>query len=200
MKSLRFLKVALVAMLAGVIVASCGGSKMVTQQQKQASNRGAKLDKEECEALAMSATKTWRAYGNGVSQKEAFAKSIAELDAKTRLARQLEEQINGLIRTFNQQHEAGAGDGSATSLSGKSTEIQEGYVDKLLSNVRIICNNTYVKENGDFNVYVCVEMSEEGITAIHKKLTDDKKLSIDFAEDQFKKDMAKAKEDFRSNQ
>jgi hypothetical protein len=73
-------------------------------------------------------------------------------------------------------------------------------VDKLLSNVRTICNNTYAKENGDFNVYVCVEMSEEGITAIHKKLTEDQKLSIDFAEDQFKKDMAAAKEDFRSNQ
>jgi outer membrane protein assembly factor BamE (lipoprotein component of BamABCDE complex) len=199
MKSLRFLIVALAATLVGAAIASCS-TKMVTPQQKQASNRGAKLDKEECEALAMAATKTWRAYGNGVSAKEAFANSIAELDAKTRLSRQLEEQINGLIRTFNQQHEAGAGSGSATSLTGKSTEIQEGYVDKLLSNVRTICNNTYVKENGDFNVYVCVEMSEEGVTAIHKKLTDDKKLSIDFAEDQFKKDMAKAKEDYRSNQ
>jgi hypothetical protein len=32
------------------------------------------------------------------------AKDIAELNAKARLARQLEEQINSLIRTFNQQH------------------------------------------------------------------------------------------------
>jgi hypothetical protein len=147
--------------------------------------------------MAIASTTAWRASGNGVSAKESFARSIAELDAKTRLARQLEEQINGLIRTFNQQHESGAGAASATSLVGKNTEIQEGYVDKLLSNVRTICNNSYVKENGDFNVYVCVEMSEQGLTAIHKKLTEDQKLSIDFAEDQFKKDMAKAKEDFR---
>ncbi|GHT74079.1 hypothetical protein FACS189456_5200 [Bacteroidia bacterium] len=192
----QYLKLALAAVTAGVIVTSCGsGSKMTTPQQKQSANRGAKLEKEECEVLAMQSSKNWRASGNGVSAKEAFAKSQAELNAKARLARQLEEQINSLVRTFNQQHEAE----SASSLVGKSTQIDEGYVDKLLNNVKPICSNTYVKEDGSFNVYVCVEMSEESLTAIHKKLTADQKLSIDFAEHQFKQDMAKAKADYREN-
>ncbi|GHT14027.1 hypothetical protein AGMMS4956_11120 [Bacteroidia bacterium] len=192
----QYLKFALVAVTAGVIATSCGsGSKMTTPQQKQSANRGAKLEKEECEALSMKDSKNWRASGNGVSTKEAFAKSMAELNAKARLARQLEEQINSLVRTFNQQHEA---DG-ASSLVSKSTEIAEGYVDKLLTNVKTICSNTYVKADGSFNVYVCVEMSEESLTAIHKKLTADQKLSIDFAEHQFKKDMEKAKADYREN-
>jgi hypothetical protein len=192
----QYLKFALVAVTAGAMVASCGGgSKMTTPQQKQAANRGAKLEREECEALAMQSSKNWRASGNGVSDKEAFAKSMAELNAKARLARQLEEQINSLVRAFNQQHEAG----NAAALVGKSTEIAEGYVDKLLTNVKTICSNTYVKENGDFNVYVCVEMGEENLSAIHKKLTADQKLSIDFAEHQFKQDMEKAKAEYRDN-
>jgi hypothetical protein len=78
-------------------------------------------------------------------------------------------------------------------------QFNKGYVDKILSNVRTICNNTYVKPDGSYNVYVCVEMGEQGLSAIHKKLTDDQKLSIDYAEAQFIKDMSKAKEDFRDN-
>jgi hypothetical protein len=191
-----YLKIAIMAGAAAIIAAGCASSKSVTSQQKQAANRGVKLEKEECEELAYKADKTWRAYGNGVSPKESFAKGLAEIDAKTRLARQLEEQINGLIRNFNQQHEAGG----TQDLVGKGTEIQEGYVDKILTNVRTICNNSYVKEDGSYNVYVCVEMSEDGISAIHKKLTQDQKLSIDFAEHQFKQDMEKAKEEYKNRQ
>jgi hypothetical protein len=66
--------------------------------------------------------------------------------------------------------------------------------------VKTICSNTYVKEDGSYNVYVCVEMGEESLSRVHKKLTDDQKLSIDFAEQQFKKEMEKAKEDYRNRQ
>jgi hypothetical protein len=189
--------IAAMAIAASVLVSSCGTSNVAkTPQQKASAARGVQLEKEECEELALKESKGWRSSGNGASAKEAFAKSIAELNAKTRLARQLEEQINTLIRSFNQQHESG----NATALTGKSSEIAEGYTDKLLTNVRTICSNTYVKEDGTYNVYVCVEMSEEGLAPIRKALTEDQKLSIDFAEDQFKKEMEKAKEDFRNRE
>ncbi|MDR2362509.1 MAG: hypothetical protein LBD91_07250 [Prevotellaceae bacterium] len=191
----NYLKHALVAIIAGVIVSSCGSTKTAkTLEQKAAIERGVKLDKEECEELALKASKDWRASGNGVSPKESFARNLAELDAKARLARQLEEQINSLIRVFNQQHEADR----TQDLVDKGTGISEGYADQLLSNVKTICSNTYVKEDGSYNVYVCVEMGEETLSRIHKKLTDDQKLSIDFAEHQFKQEMEKAKEEYRN--
>ena len=193
----NYLKLALVAIVAGALFSACGSAKTAkTPEQKAAANRGVKLEKEECEELAMRESKNWRASGNGVSAKESFARNLAELDAKARLARQLEEQINSLIRAFNQQH-AAAG---AQDLVGKDTGITEGYADQLLSSVKTICSNTYAKEDGSYNVYVCVEMGEESLSRIHKKLTDDQKLSIDFAEHQFKQDMEKAKEDYRSRQ
>jgi hypothetical protein len=193
----KILKFAVIAMVASVVFSACGSSKVAkTPEQKAAANRGMKLDKEECEELAMRESKNWRAAGNGVSAKEAFARDIAELNAKTRLARGLEEQINSLIRTFNQQHAAG----NAQDLVGKDTGIAEGYADQLLSNVKVVCSNTYVKEDGSYNVYVCVEMGEESLSRIHKKLTDDQKLSIDFDEHQFKQDMEKAKEEHRNRQ
>jgi hypothetical protein len=193
----NYLKLALMAIVAGAVLSACGSSNVAkTPEQKAAANRGVKLEKEECEELAIQESKNWRAAGNGTSAKEAFAKDIAELNAKARLARQLEEQINALIRTFNQQHAAG----NAQDLVGKDTGIAEGYADQLLSNVKVVCSNTYVKEDGSYNVYVCVEMGEETLSRIHKKLTDDQKLSIDFAEHQFKQDMEKKKEEYRSRQ
>jgi hypothetical protein len=193
----NYLKFALVAIVAGVIVASCGSSKKArTPEQKAASERGEQRDKEECQQLALQEGKNWRASGNGVSSNEDFAISIAELNAKTRLARRLEEEINALISSFNQRHVSG----EKSSEVGKASSISVGYADQLLSNVKTICSNTYVKEDGSYNVYVCVEMGEETLSRIHKKLTDDQKLSIDFAEYQFKQEMEKAKEDYRHRQ
>jgi hypothetical protein len=192
-----YLNLALVAIVAGLLCSACGSSKKAkTPEQKIAMDRGVKMDKEECEELALKASKTWRASGNGVSDKESFAHSLAELNAKARLARQIEEQINSLVRAYNQQHEAAG----TQALAGKSTEIAEGYADQLLSNVKTICNNTYVRQDGSFNVYVCVEMSEESLSRIHKKLTDDQKLSIDFGEHLFLQEMEKKKEEYRNRQ
>jgi hypothetical protein len=202
----NYLKFALVAIVAGALFTACGSTKTArTPEQKTAMNKGVKSEKEECEQLALQESKNWRASGNGVSPQESFARSIAELDAKARLARQLEEQIHSLIRSFSQQHtvyEKGD-DGrmkTKTETVSKSTGINEGYADQLLSNVKTICSNTYVKDDGSYNVYVCVEMGEETLSRIHKKLTDDQKLSIDFAEYQFKQEMEKAKEDYRNRQ
>jgi len=191
----KYLKFAVMAIAVSVAAMSCGSSKKAkTPAQKEAVSRGVKLEAEACEKLSMEKTADWRASGNGVSPKESFAKNIAELNAKARLARQLEEQINSLVRAFNQQHEAGG----VQDFSAKATGIDEGYADQLLTNVKTICSNTYVKADGSYNVYVCVEMGEQNLSAIHKKLSADKKLSIDFAEQQFKKEMEKAKEDYRN--
>jgi hypothetical protein len=192
----NYLRFALVAIMAGMLITACVSSKKAkTPEQKAALDRGVQMNKEECEELALKDVKTWRASGNGVSPKESVARNFAELDAKARLARQMEEQINSLIRNFQQQHEAT----NIIDLAGKASLIEESYVEKLLTNVKTICNNTYVKNDGTYNVYVCVEMSEENLASIHKKLTDDKKLSIDFAEHQFKQEMEKAKKDYRKN-
>jgi len=190
------MKIAVMAMAAGVLFTACGSTnKATTPAQKSASARGAKLEKEECEEKAMESVKAWRASGNGTSPKEAFARSMAELNAKTRLAQQLEEEMEGLRTSFGRQHEAGG----AQELVGGLGNLETGYVSKLLTNVKTICSNTYVKPDGTYNVYVCVEMGEEALSAIHKKLSDDQKLSIDYDEHRFKQEMVKARENYRSN-
>jgi gluconate kinase len=171
MKTLRCVNLVLAGAMAGVMLAGCGSLKKVPQ--------------DECQKLAMKATDTWRASGTGNSTKERLALNSAGLDARTNLARQLTLQIRARIRNFDQQHEE-AGNVDAV---GKTTELQQEDVNQSLSNVRTICSNTYQEKNGSYKVYVCVEMDEQGLAAIHKKLTQAKKLSIDYDEHNFIKDM-----------
>jgi hypothetical protein len=200
--------IAVLAIFVGLMTTSCGSSKKAskgyaanqtkpsTVPQAEAANRGLKLVKEECEELAIEATSNLREAGNGVSDKESFAVNLALLDARSKLAQQLEVLVNGLIRSFDQQH---AGDKEFSSVA-KASQLQQGYFEQFLTNTRAVCKNTYVKEDGKYNVYVCIEMGEQQIKAMYKKLSDDKKIAIDFAEKQFMDELNKAKEDFRQQQ
>jgi hypothetical protein len=200
--------IAITAIFAGVMITGCVGSKKAatgyaveqkkpsTVEQAQAANRGLKLVKEECEELALEATANIREAGNGVSDKEAFALNLALLDARSKLSQQLEVSVNGMIRKFNQQHEADK-DFASTAKAG---EVQQAYFEQFLTDTRLICKNTYVKEDGKYNVYVCIEMDEQKKRSMYKKLSDDKKIAIDFAEKQFLDELDKAKEDFRQQQ
>jgi hypothetical protein len=190
------------------MVTGCGGGKKAsrgyayeqkkpsTEAQATAANRGLKLQKEECEDLALEETSSLRESGNGISDKESFAVNLALLDARAKLAQQLEVMVNGLIRNFNQQHEASGGFASLA----KASQIQQGYFEQFLANTRPICKNIYVKEDGKYNVYVCIEMDEQQKKAMYSKLSSDRKIAIDFAEKQFMDELNKAKEDFRRQQ
>ncbi|MDR0863418.1 MAG: hypothetical protein LBO74_00620 [Candidatus Symbiothrix sp.] len=158
-----------------------------SSSQKTASERGIKQKQEECQKMAVEQTKGWRASGNGLSPKESFAINLATLDARSNLSEQIRIQVEGLIQAFNQQHSANG----AIDLVGKESQIQKGYFDELLAGSKVICQNTYVKKDGSYNAYVCIEMSDDSSTAIYKKLSNDKKLSINLAEPEFKKELEK---------
>jgi hypothetical protein len=203
----KLLRIAAVAALASLTMVGCKSNKHagyapppqlepVTTAQQQAASRGLKLQAEECEELALEAGKNYRESGNGVSDKESFATNLALLDARSKLAQQLEVLVNGLVQNFNQQH----GAAQAYASVDKASQIQRAYFEQFLTNTRPIRKNTYVKEDGRYNVYVCVELSEQEARIMHKKLSEDKKISIDFAEHQFMQELEKAKEDYRQKQ
>jgi len=203
MKKLKFVAIIGIMIMAGACKSSQKADyngvqqKPTTAVQKDAANRGVKVQKEECEELAMADSPNLRDAGNGISDKESFATNLALLDARSKLAQRLEMLINGLTRKFNQQHEAGTTDLSSAAKEG---QIQQGYFEQLLSNTKQICKNTYVKEDGRYNVFVCVEMDVNAQKAMHKKLTNDKMLQIDYKEYQFLQDLEKAQKEYQQKQ
>ncbi len=203
----NLLKIIVMVAVVAIATTGCKSSKQTTgynpeqkapttTAQQQSANRGVKLQKEECEEMALEESKNLRESGNAIGDKEAFTTNLALLDARAKLAQQLEAMVNGLIRRFDQQHEAG----KDLSSSGKGTQIQQSYFEQFLTNTRPICKNTYVKEDGKYNVYVCIEMNEQTQRAMYKKLSEDQKVAVDFEESQFLKELQKAKDDFREQQ
>jgi hypothetical protein len=208
MKTKRIFNAIAIISITCIVAIGCGSTRKVTSgyvsnqtkpatdAQATAANRGLKIQREECEEIAMEATDKMRAAGNAQSDSEPFATNLAMLDARSNLAQQLEVLVMGMIRNFNQQHQAGEG---FTSVA-KAGQFQQGYFEQILTNTRQIAKNTYVRENGAYNVYVCVEMSEQQQRAVHKKLTDDQMIGIDYQEHLFMDDMVKAKEEYRQRQ
>ena len=166
----------------------------VTAAQAQSANRGVKLEKEECEEKALEQVANMRESGNAISENESFGVNLALLDARAKLSQQLEGMVNGMIRSFDEQHASGQ---NAGSYAGKGTQVQQAYFEQFLTNTRPICKNTYVREDGRYNVYVAIEMGEPEQKAMYNQLKKDEKMAIDFDEAQFLKELQAAKEEYR---
>jgi len=193
-----YVLIACIAILGSVTLSGCKSKQILTPAQKEAVGEGRiKKERDECQQLALNAKgETLRAWGEGVSSKESFATNLAELDARTKIARQLEITMEALIKNFNTQHSK---DG-VLDESGKAVELQEGYVNKMLTGTVPICSNAYVLPNGNNQVYVCVEMAEEKVQELVKQLSKETKMDIDFAEHNFRKEMEEARERFNQSQ
>ena len=165
-----------------------------TPQQAASANRGVKQEKEECEEKALEQAAGIRESGNAISENESFGVNLALLDARAKLSQQLEVMVNGMIRSFDQQHASGQ---TGSSYAGKGTSVQQAFFEQFLANTRPICKNTYVREDGRYNIYVTVEMGEPEQKAMFNQLKKEEKMAIDFEEHQFLKDLQAAKEDFR---
>jgi hypothetical protein len=134
-----------------------------------------------------------RASGNAVADREQFAINQALLQARTELGRQLQTMVEAFMRIYDQEH--GAGRDANASVNSARESIQ-GYVNQAVGNSRPICQNAY-DQNGRFNVYVAVEMPlEQAARNIHRRLTQDQIISIDFQESQFLKDLETARKQF----
>ena len=190
--------IACIAILGLFTFSSCKTKQTLTPAQKEVMETSrVKKERDECQQLALNAKgETLRAWGEGVSSKESFANNMAELDARTKIARQLETGINALVRSFNMQHSK---DG-VLDEAGKAQELQEGYVGRVLTGTIPICSNAYVLPNGNIQTYVCVELSGEKVQEMVKKLSKETKLNIDFSERNFLKEMEKEREKFNRSQ
>ena len=207
MKRLNILTIAVLAAILGFGFTGCGGKRQAaapgypahttaptTAAQAQAADRGVLVQQEPCEAMAFEPVDSFRESGIGLSDRESFATDLALLNARARMAQRLTTSVSGMIRNFNQQYGAGADQWASVEKAGG---LQQAYFEQFLTNTKQICKNTYVRQDGRYNVYVCIEMNDNEILEMHKKLTDDKMLQIDFSESQFQREMAKEREDYR---
>lgn len=155
-------------------------TKPTNDVQSAAANRGVKLEVEECEELASDLTaENPREFGNGVSSKESFATNLALLDARSKMAQRIKTYVQGAIVSSGGQTQ------SPESLSTLEGMVQTAKWEEYVANTRVIKKNTYIKENGQYNVYVCIEMPKEELKKLYDTLSQEKIISAQISEQMF---------------
>jgi hypothetical protein len=183
----------------GAVTACKSKKQVLTPAQREATNTGrVKLEQDECQKLAFQGkSDVLRAWGEFISRdSESFANDQAELAARTKIARQVEMSMESMISNYNEQYSKSG----ARDASGKAQQLQQGYVNRVLTGSVPICSNTYVLPTGEFQAYVCVELSADKVQAVVKQLSAEAKLDIDFAEHNYRQEMEKAREQFNQSQ
>jgi len=167
----------------------------------QNTSRGVKLEKEECEEMALQMNTNPRASGSGTSSSEAIAFNTAKLQARNELAAQLAAEISGIVKHHAEQYQFAH---TTASLERDSMVIVQ-KVSQILTKTVPICKNTYQQPDGSVKVYVCMEMDLNNQRKAYKELKEEGvfdngtgKKDIDLNEAAFLIELAKAREEYNA--
>lgn len=179
-------------------LSSCGSSKKVADPNPGVKEPGrVKLEKEECEEMAMDAKEFLRGYGIGVSADKTFARDIASTNARNELVNQVQSSVANTLERYNQQHQVSGKEGLTREEVQRVKGMVKSMAEETLTGARVICSNTYMKGN-DYEVHVCIELTGENfVSKVAQKISSDEKLKIDFEAERFKDEFNKDLEEYR---
>ena len=181
-----FLGIAMISL----IVASCGSSKEVAQQQNQPSSTP-------CQNCT-SSKGNFKYMAQTVAESEydiQAARIFAEQNARDGIQAQIESVVQRSVDQFTQQHR----DDSNVKNIAKGTIQSVGVIKGKLKNTPVTCWDAQPSKltPGKISVYVCIEYSGEDVyNTVVNTMSADTELKIDFKQEQYKNDFYKALEDY----
>lgn len=153
-----------------VTAASCGSSK----------NKEIEIP---CSTAKMSKKQgIMRASQSAIHSHESESREIALLNAKRRLASNLESRIKSVVDKYGQTREISGVSEFNQKIEGLTREV----VNKRLSWVEIICEKVMLTKDDKYKTYVAVEMNIENVLAdLDSQISNDKKLRQDYDKKKF---------------
>ncbi|MDR1416106.1 MAG: hypothetical protein LBJ57_01645 [Prevotellaceae bacterium] len=189
----NYFLVATVAIAAGVMVTSCGGSKASLQS---ATSQQA-VEQDVCEKM-QEEKPTLRAVGIGQHFKESTARNIAEAQARAQFARSLATKVKTSTSEEAVGYEVYSGDvATGNSVSDQGSKVND-FVDAVANEVVAgtvpIKISKYILPNKQYKVYVCLEyqkgvseLAAEVAKRVEQKIPDEQKLKMNFEFEQYRK-------------
>jgi hypothetical protein len=153
---------------------------------------GLKREKEECDQFADEPNSPYRSSGIGVSREESQAENMALGDARAKLAGVLAAHAVEALTKFNQEYQKE----DQRSFDMKQQMSQKVYYEKFLTGTPRRCKNTYDQADGTVKVTVAVELDDGRMSQIHKQISKDAKMDIDFSEHIFMEEMKEMRQQF----
>lgn len=116
----------------------------------------------------------FRATGKGSSSKDAIAQSKAEMDARTGLAQQLQTTIQVVTDNYSKDVQ---GAHVNEAIERFETLVRE-VTNTTLADIRIIGREMFLNADGQYTVYVAMEINKSAMYRTMKKLAKaDERLS-----------------------
>jgi hypothetical protein len=186
---------AALAVILGVMMASCGSSKA-----SQSSVAGAKeIQQNVCEEYQQASPAT-RAVGTGTHFKESTARNIAEVQARAQFARAIASAITTSTSEEAMGYEQYSGDvksgDKVTDQGSKVNDLAQGIAKETIANTVVVKTVKFLLPNNQYEVWVCVEY-QQGVEAlasnvakkVQQRISDDDKMKMNFEFDQYRKRM-----------
>lgn len=173
MKKLSYLLSTLLVLL---LFTNCGGTKVATGDVKV---------NVPCSGPEFRTDKGYfRAHAMGLSTDMSIAKKKAMSNARTELA----GAINAKVKSVTDHYASSYQQGEQEEAKSRYQQLTRTVVEQELTGLRVICEETMRSSDGNYKVYVAVELSGEDIASkLANRIKNDEKLRIDFEYEKFKK-------------
>lgn len=145
---------------------------------------------------------TTRAWGVGEAADQAFARSIAELEARRQYAATIGTIVDGAVKRSDDAVGQAAGTEKKTVRVNDETNTRTQYVQNIIDNIAVsgtvvINTDTYKTKNGQYRVYTCIEfmgdemdlandLAKEYAREIEKQVPDEVRADHDKRINEFK--------------
>ena len=176
------------------------GTVQTVNAQEDVYGKEMKLTEAESYALKKPGT---RAAGKGVSSRESVAVQVARTQARAAFAEAISSAVNSALKISDFDVSQYAGDdeeGHEVSDGAEKTNTMIKSVSKqVIENTQVVKTNKFFnKKTRKYTVFVCLEyngdiakLSEEVANKVSQKISDEKRMKIDFELENFEKEIEK---------
>lgn len=176
MKKINYCMVALLSL----VLASCGSSKQAVAQVPQ----DVAIEVPCSGPEFMTNKEYFRASAMGLSTDMSIAKKKALSSARTEIATAISSKVDVVAEDYVSSYQQGEKDESKRRMQ----EMSRTVAKQQLSGTRIICEKTMKSPDGNYKVYISMELAgKEIMDAMANRMKNDDKLKIDFEYEKFKK-------------
>jgi hypothetical protein len=188
----NYLKIAIMAMVSVVILASCATTKAPSVQSGKSKEVSVPLSEKEYRTDK----DYFRATQSGKSPDLATAKKIALQNARTELAGNIQATMKAVIENYTNQRTVG----DKQEFENKFEEQARTVVNQTLNDVKIIADKVFKVDDGKITYYVAIEMNKESVVnSVADRISKDAKLQLDFDQHQFRKVFDEEMKKFEEN-
>ncbi len=173
-----------------LLLSSCSGSKQVATQPQSQWNVAPEMKLADNECIELQHQKPdVRAYGEGVSTRESRAMAFAEAQARAQFARSIENAVKTAQSEDGVRYENNTGADNAGMSNDMTIAIAEGVV----KNMVIIKTERFMRPDGSYHVYVCLEykgdrgtLANEITQRAKQQVSDDERLKMQYDFNKFR--------------